>query len=77
MLKFKIFLHEPDIKRFRKMSNLRVTLTQESDKGYNIKPIIDHLNKSFQNSYINEPEQSIEEHTAIRLSIRQYFKCWF
>ena len=33
-----------------------------SDKGYKIRPIIEHLNKSFQNSYSNEPEQSIDEH---------------
>ena len=31
------------------------------DKGYKICPIIDHLNKSFQESYSNEPKQTIHK----------------
>ena len=48
-----------------------------SDKGYKIRPIIEHLNKSFQNSYSDEPEQSIDEHMTKfkgRFSMRQYLK---
>ena len=60
-----------------------------SDKGYKIHPIIEHFNKSFQNSYSDEPEQSIDEHMTKfkgRSSMRQYlkmksikwgFKWWF
>ena len=61
----------------------------QTDKGYKIRPIIDHLNKSFQESYSNEPKQSIDEHMTKfkgRSSMRQYlkikpikwgFKWWF
>ena len=59
------------------------------DKGYKICPIIDHLNKSFQESYSNEPKQTIHKPMTKfnrRCSIRQYlkmkpikwgFKWWF
>ena len=49
----------------------------QTDKGYKIRPIIDHLNKSFQESYLNEPKQSIDEHMTKfkgRSSMRQYLK---
>ena len=49
----------------------------QTDKGYKIRPIIDHLNKSFQESYSNEPNQSIDEHMTKfkgRYSMRQYLK---
>ena len=40
-----------------------------------MRPIIDDLNKSFQESYSNEPKQSIDEHMIKfrgRSSMRQY-----
>ena len=58
-------------------------------KGYKIQPIIDYLNKLFQESYSNEPKQSIDEHMTKfrgRSSMRKYlkmkpikwgFKWWF
>ena len=61
----------------------------QTNKGCKISPIIDHLNKSFQERYSNEPKQSIGEHIAKfkgRSSMRQYlktkpikwcFKWWF
>ena len=61
----------------------------QTNKGYKICPIINHLNKSFQESYLNEPEQSIDDHmTKFKgpSSMRQYlkvkpikwgFKWWF
>ena len=61
----------------------------QSNKGYKIRPIIDDLNRSFHESYSNEPKQSIDEHMAKfkgRSSMRQYlkikpvklgFKWWF
>ena len=61
----------------------------QTNKGYKICPIINHLNKSFQESYSNESEQSIDEHmTKFKgpSSMRQYlkvkpikwgFKWWF
>ena len=61
----------------------------QTDKDYKIRPIIDHLNKSFQESYSNEPKQSIDEYmTKFKgcSSMRQYlkmkpikwgFKWWF
>ena len=33
-----------------------------TDKSYKIRPIIDHLNESFQAVFLNEPKQSIDEH---------------
>ena len=47
------------------------------NKGYKMRPIIDDLNKSFQESYSNEPKQSIDEHMIKfrgRSSMRQYWK---
>ena len=61
----------------------------QTKKGYKICPIIDHLNKPFQESYLNEPKQNINEHMIKfkgRFSVRQYlkmrpirwiFKWWF
>ena len=61
----------------------------QTNKGYKIRPNIDHLNKSFQESYLNDPKQSIDEHMNKfkgRSSMRQYlkmkpikwvFKWWF
>ena len=61
----------------------------ENSKGYKVRLIINHLNRSFQASYSNEPEQSIDEHMTKfkrRSSMRQYlkmkpikwgFKWWF
>ena len=36
----------------------------KTDKGYENRPIIDHLDESFQVVFSNEPEQSIDEHMA-------------
>ena len=61
----------------------------QTDKGYKICPIIDQLNKLFQESYSNEPKQSNDDHmTKFKgcSSMRQYlkmkpikwgFKSWF
>ena len=49
----------------------------QSDKGYKIRPIIDHLNQSSQSSPSNETEQNIDKHmTKVkgRSSMRQYLK---
>ena len=34
----------------------------KTDKGYNIRPIINRLNESFQAAFLNEAEQSFDEH---------------
>ena len=49
----------------------------QTKRGYKIRPVIDDLFKSFQESYSNEPKQSIDEHmTKFKgcSSIRQYLK---
>ena len=38
------------------------TKQDKTDKGYKIKPIINHLNESFQAVFSNDLEQSIDEH---------------
>ena len=47
------------------LQNLRFADNSKQDqtrKGYTIRPITDRLNKSFQESYSNEPKESIDEH---------------
>ena len=49
----------------------------QTSKGYKILPTNDHFNELFQESYSNEPKQSIDEHmTKFKecSSIRQYLK---
>ena len=67
----------------------RIAKQDQTDKGYKIRPIINQLNKSFQESYSNEPKKTIQEHMTKfkgRSSMRQYlkmkpikhgFKWWF
>ena len=38
------------------------TKQDKTGKGYKIRPIINHVNESFQAVLSNEPEQSIDEH---------------
>ena len=55
----------------------RIAKQDQTDKGYKIRPIINQLNKSFQESYSNEPKQTIHEHMTKfkgRSSMRQYLK---
>jgi len=65
------------------------TKADTSDKGYKIRPIINHFNTAFMESYSDEAEQSIDEHMTKfkgRSSMKQYvklkpikwgFKWWF
>ena len=49
----------------------------QTDKGYKIRPISNQMNKSFRESYSNEPKQTIDEHMTKfkgRSSTRQYLK---
>ena len=51
--------------------------SDQEDKGYKIRPVIDHLNESFRQVYSDEPEQSIDEHMTKfkgRSSMKQYIK---
>ena len=53
------------------------TKSDKEDKGYKIRPVIDHLNELFRQVYSDEPEQSIDEHMTKfkgRSSIKQYIK---
>ena len=74
------------------MQNLHFVDNSEQDqtnKDYKIWPIIDQLNKSFQENYSNEPTPSTDKHMTKfkgRYSMRQYlkmkpikwgFKLWF
>ena len=55
----------------------RIAKQDQTDKGYKIRPIINQLNKSFQESYSNEPKKTIQEHMTKfkgRSSMRQYLK---
>ena len=83
---FTMSIYQEILQNFHFVDNSKQAQT---DKGYKIRPIIDHLNKSFQESYSNKPKQIIDEHVTKlkgRSSTRQYlkmkmiqcgFKWWF
>ena len=52
-----------EVKLVFKISSITLPTTQndKTDRGFKVKPIIDHLNKSFQRVFSNKPEQSIGE----------------
>ena len=62
------------------LQNLHFTDNTKQDKtvkDYQIRPIIYHLNESFQAVFSSEPEQSIDEHMSKfkgGSSLRQYLK---
>ena len=57
MMAFKIFLREQDTKKSYKTFILLTTHKKDkTDKVYNIRPIIDHLNESFEAAILNKPE---------------------
>ena len=82
---FKSILQGVDTRRSCRTFTLKIILK----KIKLICPIIDDLNKSFQENYSNDPKQSTDEHMAKfkrRSSMRQYmkmkrikwgFKWWF
>lgn len=65
------------------------TKNDRTDKGYKIRPVIDHFNESFSNAVSNADMQSVDEHMVKfkgRSSMKQYvkkkpikwgFKFWF
>ena len=53
------------------------TKQDKTDKSYKIRPIMNHLNESFQTIFSNQPEQSIDEHMTNfkgHCSMRQHLK---
>ena len=90
---FKTFLQGVDTRKSCRIFTFLIILNKIKPtkviQTYKLRPIIDHLNKSFQESYSNEPKQSIDEHMTKfkgRSSMRQYlkmkpikhgFKWWF
>ena len=53
------------------------TKQDKTDKGYKIRPIMNHLNESFQTIFSNQLEQSIDKHMTNfkgRCSMRQHMK---
>ena len=63
MMAFKIFLREQDTKKSYKTFILLTTHKKhKTDKVYNIRPIIDRLNESFQAAILNKPKQNIDKH---------------
>ena len=67
----------PRYQEVTKPSLYRPHKTRQTGKGFKIRPIIDHLNESFQAVFSNEPEQIIDKHmTKFKgsSSMRQYLK---
>ena len=53
------------------------TYDDKTDRGFKVKPVIDHLNKNFDEVLSNNKEQSIDEHMVKfkkRSSMKQYIK---
>lgn len=77
------YLHFVDNSKFTKLK-----LKERIDRGYKIRPLIDHFNKAYQAAYAPSQQQSIDEHMIKftgqnRLKqfvkgkpIRYGFKCW-
>ena len=78
---FKTFLQGVDTRKSCRIFTFLIILNKIKPtkviQTYKLRPIIDHLNKSFQESYSNDPRQSLDERmTKLKgcSSMRKYLK---